>query len=355
MERRRVFALITVLLAMLALAGPPTAEARKHRHHRAASRTKRCHSNKQCPGGTCNAAGQCCSTFGGEVACGAACCDTVMGEACCGSACLNVTSDNNNCGGCGVVCSGGTSCQHGACTCPLGETNCGGECVNTLSDNTNCGTCGNACTGLYKNCLDGACICPTGTTDCGDCVDTNNDPNNCGACGNLCQNGADCKNGVCESPCPLCQVNENGTCVPTPCGRCEACSMTTGQCAPRCSLGQTCCGGDTCIDTQSDPNNCGACGHVCPNSGTCQDGACTPCPYIPDHVYHYCPVNLGGDLTGACCDPDTPTCCFTDRGGGCCRTDSTCCDGYCCPADTQCCPNPLHSYPCLPAGQACGQ
>jgi hypothetical protein len=34
-------------------------------------------------------------------------------------------------------------------------------------------------------------------------------------------------------------------------------------------------GGETCADTQSDPANCGACGHPCAPGQTCQDGVCS--------------------------------------------------------------------------------
>jgi hypothetical protein len=42
------------------------------------------------------------------------------------------------------------------------------------------------------------------------------------------------------------------------------CSGTTG----------TCCGG-SCVDTSSDPNNCGGCGQACCTAAACQSGACT--------------------------------------------------------------------------------
>jgi hypothetical protein len=121
-------------------------------------------------------------------------------------------------------------------------------------------------------------VCPGGTTDCGDCVDTSNDPNNCGGCGILCQNGADCVNGVCQTPCPLCQVNENGTCVPTPCGACEVCSDTTGQCEPTCFPGQTCVDG-TCQSPRCGPGTTD-CGGVwcCPAGQLCLNNVDTGAP-----------------------------------------------------------------------------
>jgi len=45
--------------------------------------------------------------------------------------CVDLSSDNNNCGSCGRICSGGTTCQGGSCACPSGQTDCGGH-VSTL-------------------------------------------------------------------------------------------------------------------------------------------------------------------------------------------------------------------------------
>lgn len=42
---------------------------------------------------------------------------------------------------------------------------------------------------------------------------------------------------------------------------------------PSCNSTQTLCG-TTCVDTQSDDANCGACGTVCPTGQTCMAGAC---------------------------------------------------------------------------------
>jgi hypothetical protein len=55
---------------------------------------------------------------------------------------VNKLSDNNNCGACGHVCTGGMVCSSGSCVCPTGYTNCGGNCVDTTSDENNCGGCG---------------------------------------------------------------------------------------------------------------------------------------------------------------------------------------------------------------------
>ena len=43
---------------------------------------------------------------------------------------------------------------------------------------------------------------------------------------------------------------------------------------PTCSSGQLECGG-TCINTQTDGQNCGACGKTCGSGSTCQNGTCS--------------------------------------------------------------------------------
>jgi hypothetical protein len=70
--------------------------------------------------------------------------------------CTNTNSDSNNCGSCGVKCTGGSQCANGQCKCPDGFTLCNGLCVNTMTSAQNCGTCGHACTG-NQTCAGGQC------------------------------------------------------------------------------------------------------------------------------------------------------------------------------------------------------
>src|SRR6476646_9743536 len=69
-----------------------------------------------------------------------------------------------------------------------------------------------------------------------------------------------------------------------------SCGLTAGLLAPMvpnraeavragCATGQTLCNG-TCVNTQTNPNNCGACGSICPAGGACKNGACASgsCP-----------------------------------------------------------------------------
>ena len=99
-----------------------------------------------------------------------------------------------------------------------------------------------------------------------------------------------CGNGVCESweNCSTCSI-DCGSCPPSPyCGdgvcsageTCSSCPQDCGSCPPSdrpsCPSGMTRCAG-TCVDTSSDPSNCGSCGIRCQDAQICSNGICV-CP-----------------------------------------------------------------------------
>jgi hypothetical protein len=73
----------------------------------------------------------------------------------------------------------------------------------------------------------------------------------------------------------------------------DSCTCTSPNCTwscptpPTCQAGQTDCGG-RCTNLNFDFHNCGACGHVCPENQTCDEGECVCLP-----PYHYCGSNPG--------------------------------------------------------------
>jgi hypothetical protein len=97
----------------------------------------------------------------------------------------------------------------------------------------------------------------------------------------------------------------------------------TGHCPPGLKLCQ-----GKCVNTRTDPKNCGVCGTVCV-SGLCVNGLCCP----------------PGTITcnNSCCDG---TCL---NGTTCCPTGQTC-GTTCCPAGQVC----LNGTTCCPTKQACG-
>lgn len=79
----------------------------------------------------------------------------------CEGACVDINSDINNCGQCGVQCGGGEVCEFGQCGCEGGAefVNCSGVCIDTDNDSANCGGCGTQCpVGLV--CGAGECVDP---------------------------------------------------------------------------------------------------------------------------------------------------------------------------------------------------
>jgi hypothetical protein len=99
---------------------------------------------------------------GGPVPLGPTCDPTppcALGCSMCSGACVDLTSDSNNCGGCGTICNATFTCQSGMCACPPGQTSCSGVCIDLQSNATHCGSCTNACEGGV--CSAGACTFPT--------------------------------------------------------------------------------------------------------------------------------------------------------------------------------------------------
>jgi len=241
---------------------------------------------------------------------------------------FNTQNDTDNCGSCGNICNlnnATPTCNSGKCqiqTCTGGfvdvngdptdgceyqctKTNGGVEKCDGVDNDCNgmvddgnpgggasCGTDTGECTAGTTTCSFGVLFCvgqTVGSTetcnnlddDCDGTVDNGfnkvTDPTNCGACGNICSfpnAGATCANSMCKM----------GTCTPgffdinkMPGDGCEYACTSTG--AERCNGIDDDCDGvaDNGFNTQTDVNNCGACGNVCsfPNAGaTCSTGTC---------------------------------------------------------------------------------
>jgi hypothetical protein len=98
--------------------------------------------------------------------------------------CIDLTSDANNCSGCGVVCPSGF-CVSSTCACDSsGTPTCNNACPDYTSDNNNCGSCGNDCTQANgqqgygpqaicsgSNCTC-TCTCPADGSACPNCDQT---------------------------------------------------------------------------------------------------------------------------------------------------------------------------------------
>ncbi len=183
-------------------------------------------------------------------------------------------SDGQNCGGCGVVCTGAhaqETCGSGHCrvnACDFGWADCNGDprdgCeASLLNDAQNCGVCKAQCSNNHisvPSCGIGLCNgqCDPGFADCDNNLKTDGcetsiaaDANNCGGCGVACPAPANGSAGCSNGKCGIASCNANfGDCDKVAGNGCEASLLT-------------------------DVNNCGACGNVCPqNMPRCSGGAC---------------------------------------------------------------------------------
>lgn len=218
----------------------------------------------------------------------------------------NLLNDPENCGACGVSCGNydatnmASRCIQGACTfeCEVKDNGAGlhqfANCnsllddgceVDLSADHDNCGACGHACD-EGENCIRGMCGCPSGKTDCnGECVDTDFDNANCGACGTVCPKPSK----FTKDPCGIAPPHTQRGCGVGECGH-LVCQGAFKDCDH--DLGLECDSNGCESDTNTDPNNCGACGKKCDpgqecrNDGNgaqcvdpCEKSGLTQCPF----------------------------------------------------------------------------
>ena len=233
----------------------------------------------------------------------------------------------------------GCGCPGGLIYCT--DPNTGeGTCVDPKTDDLNCGACNNACnpagdgstppSNAVFGCVDRKCDqlkCQPFYMDCDNdlskpesngCEASSWSKENCGSCGNTCAAGMECQGNLGFAPtcsCPTGQTYCGYLCLPMGdteqcfvgvcadlgsdrknCGSCfHECPVANtlysvpvcdyGMCARQCIRGRADCNGnpdDDCeVDTDSDPQNCGACGVACDASigQACVGGRCVvePC------------------------------------------------------------------------------
>jgi hypothetical protein len=147
--------------------------------------------------------------------------------------------------------------------------------------------CGNTCCPSGSRCISGGgkprCVCDA--TSC---------PNGC------------CQGGTCQAGTTAAACGSGGT----------ACQACTG--------GTSCCAG-TCVNLQTNPNNCGACGHICPPGQSCVSGACQ-CPATAPNFCASTNTCLAACPAGTSFDPSTCQCVACEACGSLgCQPANVCC------------------------------
>jgi hypothetical protein len=322
-------------------------------------------------------------------------------ETCCGGRCVNTNRDEDHCGRCGSRCRRNETCVDGRCVrresvcvskrycndnyicCQDSEVCISGQCVHR-SECPPERVCGEDCCEDLDGCIGGRCrscdeVCGWAINQCYEssgevvCCDMSFEDRNCcrpdeichGSCcasGTFCCNdsaccpdGEICQEGIYGSCCPpedvcgseCCDGSSGVCCAGRCCRNTEIC--VSGQCT--CPEGQTLCGA-FCVDTSTDPANCGGCRNRCSEGQYCSNGTCVACADT-------CSPGTTC-VAGACC-PEERTClesgsgCYGPAGSG---GNGGCAD-LCCPEGTECVGyvisfSGVRATECCPVERVCG-
>lgn len=199
----------------------------------------------------------------------------------------NCEIDTDDCAG--DPCDNGGTCVDGVdsftCSCAPGYT--GTTCDEEIDS---CGddACLNGGTCLPLPLLDYLCVCPLGYE--GDNCEIESD----GCAVNLCLNGGLCTGELLSTSCE-CQNGFSG----------PLCAMCGELLDP-----DTICG-DTCVDTDTDQLNCGACGNACAGDQDCQAGTCAD---VTGNLRIHLEWSRAGDLDLVVTTPNGKTIAFNNTG-----------------------------------------
>ncbi|MBN1771445.1 MAG: hypothetical protein JXB32_09300 [Deltaproteobacteria bacterium] len=177
----------------------------------------------------------------------------------CGGVCVDVTSNADHCGGCGLACPDGLVCNEGGCasSCSGTLTLCGTSCVDLSTHRMHCGACDHPCSDALQadgSCRSGSCVleCRAGWVDLDGapgceyacfyvgptelCNDLDDD------CDGETDEGFACRNGT--------TVACTTSCGTTSSGPCTFCGPPTGAACP--PPAETCNGSDDDCDGSCD-------------------------------------------------------------------------------------------------------
>jgi hypothetical protein len=185
---------------------------------------------------------------------------------------VDLTSDPNNCGACGVSCPTGKlldsfKCVDGRCVLQCNPASlsldCDGlpdnGCESRSNRNESCGGCGIQCLDPDRPCsarspTEYACGCPEGQIRCeGRCIDPSFDDDNCGKCWNFCDPFA-------YGPIPESMLHVHYGCANGECGSLK-CDKDWADCDGNWANG--------CESSLLAPENCAFCGNSCAPGQDC--------------------------------------------------------------------------------------